>query len=230
MAQMDGVLGLTLYCDDFETRSQEDEPLADGLISSSEDIVHVMADYLTTLNNFVKGIITLNVPDHTSRTKPQKRQNDSTNNADSGDETSTSDDGEDDGSGDSDADADIDTDFTTDGTQLLADYLAWQYQFCSQFGQRTYRPGPSQLLMSDTGFFIGNDPASNNSLLSQFVSTAAIQTECSETFKGLNVSIPAQPQISQVLKYGGWNMTPAQTFFTHGERTSVPCTCSVLSV
>jgi hypothetical protein len=50
------------------------------------------------------------------------------------------------------------------------------------------------------------------------MTSAAIQSECNQIFQSGNISIPAQPQVSQILKYGGWNMTPTQTFFTHGER------------
>jgi hypothetical protein len=174
-----------------------------------------MFDFLASLNRFGTEEITLVATQQKHRTGLQKRQSDS--GADSDDAGDDGDDNDDDAD---DSDTSLDSD-APGQDQGQNDFLSWQYQYCTQFGQSVPPSDSCWSLLTnhDLGFFMASDPANKNSLQSQFVSNAAIQAECTQTFKSIGVSIPAQPQISQVLKYGGWNMTPAQTFFTHGLRT-----------
>jgi hypothetical protein len=43
---------------------------------------------------------------------------------------------------------------------------------------------------------------------------AAHQAWCDQTFDDTN---PRQPNVTAVNKYGGWNMTPSNVFFSNGE-------------
>ncbi|KAF9787086.1 peptidase S28 [Thelephora terrestris] len=80
-----------------------------------------------------------------------------------------------------------------------ADSLAWEYEFCSEFG-----------------FFMGANPHNNRSIQSQFESLAVFQQQCLDAFP--EGAVPPEPRV-QVLddKYGGWFMNPTHVFFTNGE-------------
>jgi hypothetical protein len=58
------------------------------------------------------------------------------------------------------------------------------------------------------------DPNANQTLLSKFLSPDWAQQQCAWAYAGM---ISSPPAVDHINKYGGWNMTPARTFFTNGE-------------
>jgi len=83
------------------------------------------------------------------------------------------------------------------GDQDSEDSLSWTWQFCSQFG-----------------FYQVADPNNPVNIESTYFSTAEQQEWCNQLF---NNEGPPQPNVTAVNKYGGWNMTPSNVFFSNGE-------------
>jgi hypothetical protein len=230
VAQIDGVTGLRAFCDDFESIADTSTPHGDGLVPFL-GIDDATSAYLQALDRFTTGAISIQTP---QQRKNRQGQGQSTQLSKRDATTNTNGDGTADGQDSSDSTSDNSTDTSQDvdpstlqldsdntvtsSVQFFSDSLAWEYQFCTQFGEvAPFVPIPFAYICS--GFFVVNNPAKNDNLLSQFISHDAIQTECTRLFGTYDVQIPQQPQIADVLKYGGWDMKPTQTFFTHGERT-----------
>ncbi|OBZ74058.1 Thymus-specific serine protease [Grifola frondosa] len=74
---------------------------------------------------------------------------------------------------------------------------SWMWQYCSEYG-----------------FYQRGDPNNPLSIETSFRSLERFQQECNEAFPN---GLPPSPRVSNVNKYGGWNMTPSNVFFTNGE-------------
>ena len=101
-----------------------------------------------------------------------------------------------------------------------ADSLAWQYQYCTEFGMLSSSPNmglwPGLIACVCVGFFQGANPHNNRSIQSQFSSQENIQKDCLNAFpKG---AVPPEPSVGGLNNvYGGWYMNPTHVFFTDGQ-------------
>ncbi|KAI0343677.1 peptidase S28 [Trametopsis cervina] len=75
--------------------------------------------------------------------------------------------------------------------------MSWMWQYCSEYG-----------------FYQRGDANNPLSIETSFRSLELFQQECNATFPH---GLPAAPRVENVNKYGGWNMTPSNVFFTNGE-------------
>jgi hypothetical protein len=57
-----------------------------------------------------------------------------------------------------------------------------------------------------------------SAITSKFLTSDETQQGCNKLFANMSVPIPSQPQINNILKFGGWSMNPTQTFFSNGDR------------
>ena len=100
-----------------------------------------------------------------------------------------------------------------------ADTLAWQYQYCTEFGTpspfHNKHSWPGLIDFIHVGFFKGANPNNYRSIQSRFLTQEDIQKDCSNTFPG---AVPPEPN-PHVLNnaYGGWHMNPTHVFFTNGQ-------------
>ncbi|KAF8887405.1 peptidase S28, partial [Infundibulicybe gibba] len=74
---------------------------------------------------------------------------------------------------------------------------SWMWQYCSEYG-----------------FYQRGDPNNPLSIETSFLSLDLFQQQCNEAFP---VDLPASPNVANVNKYGGWNMSPSNVMFTNGE-------------
>ncbi|TFK37404.1 peptidase S28 [Crucibulum laeve] len=74
---------------------------------------------------------------------------------------------------------------------------SWMWQYCSEYG-----------------FYQRGDPENALSIETSFLSLELFQQQCNETF---SQGLPSSPQVSNVNKYGGWNMNPSNVMFSNGE-------------
>jgi len=81
--------------------------------------------------------------------------------------------------------------------QDASDALSWEWQYCSQFG-----------------YFQVADPDNPVNIVSTYISVADELAWCDQTFNNQN---PPQPDVTALNKYGGWNMSPSNVFFSNGE-------------
>ena len=78
-----------------------------------------------------------------------------------------------------------------------ADHASWNWQHCTQFAQ----------------FHVSQYPSSHN-LISRFYNVSNhLEWFC----HGMFPYAPERPAVEEILKYGGWNMTPSNVMFTNGE-------------
>ncbi|KAJ7577831.1 peptidase S28 [Mycena floridula] len=75
--------------------------------------------------------------------------------------------------------------------------LSWMRQYCSEYG-----------------FYQRGDPANPLSIETSLLSLELFQQQCDEAFSD---SLPTWPQVGNINKYGGWDMTPSNIMFTNGE-------------
>jgi hypothetical protein len=73
----------------------------------------------------------------------------------------------------------------------------WAWQFCSELG-----------------YYQVADPNNPVNIVPTYYTLAAQQASCDQMFNNTN---PRQPNVTAVDKYGGWNMTPSNVFFSNGE-------------
>ncbi|KAI0730928.1 serine carboxypeptidase S28-domain-containing protein [Earliella scabrosa] len=74
---------------------------------------------------------------------------------------------------------------------------SWMWQYCSEYG-----------------FYQRGDSENPLSIETSFRSLELFQSQCNSAFpRGL----PPAPAVDHINKYGGWNMTPSNVFFTNGE-------------
>ena len=69
------------------------------------------------------------------------------------------------------------------------------------------------------GFYQRGDPTNPLSIETSFRSLERFQQQCNTAFPE---GIPPAPAVEHINKYGGWNMTPSNVFFTNGECTYSP--------
>ena len=74
---------------------------------------------------------------------------------------------------------------------------SWTWQYCSEFG-----------------YYQVSDPNNPVNIESTYYTLAEQQTWCDQTFSNAN---PRQPNVTAVNKYGGWDMSPSNVFFSNGE-------------
>jgi hypothetical protein len=199
---VDGVIGAQAFCDNLELAGGFVKKAKDGGLLSFEDPNNRIVDYLFAMNDFQNGQIPLVAQDSRQGRGSQSGQLSKREDSDDQDDQQTS------------------VDFTTTGE-------AWEFQYCTQFGKydQIYAPW-LDILIFIPGFFIANDnPGNNTSIQSAFVNTAASQAECDQYLKKLTLKPIDAPQISQVLKYKGWDMHPTQVFFSDGECGSQGSPC-----
>lgn len=79
----------------------------------------------------------------------------------------------------------------------MSDRASWNWMLCYQFGQYQVSQYPSP-----------------NSIISRFNNiTSFLESFCHSKFS----YAPEQPKVSEILKYGGWDMRPTNIMFTNGE-------------
>lgn len=64
------------------------------------------------------------------------------------------------------------------------------------------------------GFYQRGDPANPLSIETSFLSLELFQQQCNQAFPE---GLPSSPQVGNVNKYGGWNMSPSNVMFSNGE-------------
>ena len=101
-----------------------------------------------------------------------------------------------------------------------ADWLSWQYQYCTEFGMRSPPPNvgswPGLIICVYIGYFQGYSPNNNRSIQSKFLTQSRFQQECLETFPA--GSVPPEPNVGALnYAYGGWYMNPSHVLFTNGQ-------------
>ncbi|KAI0793717.1 peptidase S28 [Fomes fomentarius] len=74
---------------------------------------------------------------------------------------------------------------------------SWMWQYCSEYG-----------------FYQRGDPNNPLSIETSLRSLERFQAQCNSTF---TEGLPPAPAVDHINKYGGWNMTPSNMFFTNGE-------------
>ncbi|TFK83763.1 hypothetical protein K466DRAFT_665602 [Polyporus arcularius HHB13444] len=74
---------------------------------------------------------------------------------------------------------------------------SWMWQYCSEYG-----------------FYQRGDPGNPLSIETSFRSLERFQDQCNAAFPE---GLPPAPAVGNINKYGGWNMTPSNVFFTNGE-------------
>jgi hypothetical protein len=78
-----------------------------------------------------------------------------------------------------------------------SDKVSWTWMLCNQFGQFQVSQYPSP-----------------TSIISRYNNiTSFLDNFCHKSFP----SLPKQPKVSEILKYGGWDMKPSHVMFTNGE-------------
>ena len=101
-----------------------------------------------------------------------------------------------------------------------ADWLSWQYQYCTEFGMCYHPPNvspwPGLIICVYIGFFQAYGPYNNRSIQSKFLTQSSYQRQCLEIFPA--GSVPAEPNVGAINSaYGGWRMNPTHVFFTNGQ-------------
>lgn len=93
--------------------------------------------------------------------------------------------------------------FHTPRTELtrLSQY-SWTWQYCSEFG-----------------FYQVADLNNPVNIVSTYYTLAEQQDWCNQMLNNTN---PRQPNVTAVDKYGGWDMSPSNVFFSNGECESQP--------
>ncbi|RPD58936.1 peptidase S28 [Lentinus tigrinus ALCF2SS1-6] len=74
---------------------------------------------------------------------------------------------------------------------------SWMWQYCSEYG-----------------FYQRGDRSNPLSIETSFRSLERFQQQCNDAFPS---GLPPAPAVENINKYGGWNMTPSNVFFTNGE-------------
>jgi hypothetical protein len=74
---------------------------------------------------------------------------------------------------------------------------SWMWQYCSEYG-----------------YYQRGDPANPLSIETSFLSSDLFQQQCHQTFPN---GLPSSPQVNNVNKYGGWDMSPSNVMFSNGE-------------
>ena len=82
-----------------------------------------------------------------------------------------------------------------DSIRLLQ--YSWMWQYCSEFG-----------------YYQVADPNNPVNIVSTYYTLAEQQAWCDQMFNNAN---PRQPNVTTVNKYGGWDMSPSNVFFSNGE-------------
>lgn len=83
------------------------------------------------------------------------------------------------------------------GSGDASDALSWTWQYCSEFG-----------------YYQVADPNNPVNIEPTYFTVAEQQQWCDSLFNGED---PRQPNVTALNKYGGWNMTPSNVFFSNGE-------------
>ena len=95
---------------------------------------------------------------------------------------------------------------------------SWMWQYCSEYGEYGLRQIYSKCShVRCIGFYQRGDPNDPLSIETRFLSLDLYQQQCNAAFPQ---GLPVSPNVGNVNKYGGWNMTPSNVFFTNGE-----CAC-----
>lgn len=71
--------------------------------------------------------------------------------------------------------------------------------------------------LSRVGFYQRGDPTDPRSIETSFLSLDLFQAQCNTRFAGPDAVPLEQPDVEKVNKYGGWDMNPANVFWTNGE-------------
>jgi len=95
------------------------------------------------------------------------------------------------------AEVDYDTVFGGNNDTDITDTYSWTWQYCSEFG-----------------YYQVADPNNPVNIVPTYISLAEQQAWCDQMFNNMN---PRQPNVTAVDKYGGWNMSPSNIFFSNGE-------------
>lgn len=94
---------------------------------------------------------------------------------------------------------------------------SWMWQYCSEYGMyistRISFKNAIDCLHS-AGFYQRGDPNNPLSIETSFRSLDYFQDNCNAAFPH---GLPPSPNVSNVNKYGGWNMSPSNVLFTNGE-------------
>ena len=64
------------------------------------------------------------------------------------------------------------------------------------------------------GFYQRGDPTNPLSIETSFRSLDLFQEQCNQAFSD---HLSSWPQVGNINKYGGWNMTPSNVLFSNGE-------------
>lgn len=75
--------------------------------------------------------------------------------------------------------------------------ISWMWQYCSEFG-----------------FFQVADPDNPVNIVTTYYTVAQEQEWCDQSFSDAGFK---QPNVTAINKYGGWNMTPSNVFFSNGQ-------------
>lgn len=67
---------------------------------------------------------------------------------------------------------------------------------------------------SEFGYYQVADPNNPVNIVSTYYTLAEQQAWCDQMFNNAN---PRQPNVTTVNKYGGWDMSPSNVFFSNGE-------------
>ena len=75
----------------------------------------------------------------------------------------------------------------------------------------------SPLTHTTIGFYHRGDPTDLHSIETAFRSLGLFQSQCDRTFTPQDGGPLGPPRVENINKYGGWNMNPANVFWTNGE-------------
>jgi hypothetical protein len=110
-------------------------------------------------------------------------------------------------------------DDSSSNNSLPPDSMSWEYQFCTEVCIISSFQ-TSCLMRHQFGFFQVANSNSTENIVTTLETVDQIEKECNSLFPNM---LPSQPQVNNVLKFGGWTQNPTRVMFTNGEREFYLC-------